>query len=381
MREPGEELSELEFRGLRRGLRTLEPDGAAIVRLDGRELVNFSSNDYLGRAASSQWKDSFSRNLEIHGAGSGASRLVCGTTTPHEELERRLARLKNCEAALAFSSGFAVAVGGIPAVCGRGDVVILDKLCHACLIDGAKLSGATLRVFPHNDVTKLKKHLSWARSRIDESGRILVVTESVFSMDGDRCPLREIVAAKEEAGALLWLDEAHAFGVIGPAGRGLAAEHGLEDGVDFHMGTFSKAVGLSGGYLCGSREWIELMVNRARSFIYSTAPPPALAATIADALDWLSGPEGDAVRENLWDRLERFEPDATSPIVPRILGSNESALAAAAALQERGFLAPAIRYPTVPRGSARLRLTITAAHTPDQIEALKNALEEVGSAL
>src|SRR5690606_36031075 len=203
---------------------------------------------------------------------SGASRLVCGTMAAHLRLEEKIAALKRTEAAITYSSGYAAATGSLPALCGKGDIILLDKLCHASLIDGARLSGATLRIFPHNDLDRLESHLRWSARRIDHDGRILVVTESVFSMDGDLAPLAGIVECKERHGALLLVDEAHALGVLGPRGRGLAAALGLEGRVDFQMGTFSKAVGLSGGYLCGDRAMIDLLVNRARSFIYSTAP-------------------------------------------------------------------------------------------------------------
>ncbi len=375
MRDPREELKSLQEQGLRRHLRTLTTPQGTTVDLDAREsCLNFSSNDYLGRANSALWKELFSSHIETYGAGSGASRLVCGTLAPHVTLEKRLAELKQTEAALTFTSGFAVAMGVIPALCGKGDVIILDKLCHACLIDGARLSGATIRIFPHNDVEKLKKHLIWARTKAPSDGRILVVTESVFSMDGDLCHLQEIISAKEEANALLLLDEAHAFGVLGPRGRGLAAALGCEDRVDLHMGTFSKAVGLSGGYLCSSASMIDLLINRARSFVYSTSPPPALAATTADALDWIAGPDGDNARETLWARIREIAPSATSPIIPRVLGENERALDASEQLRKSGFLVPAIRYPTVPRGTARLRITISASHSREQILELKNAL-------
>jgi len=375
MRDPRDELRSLEEEGLRRELRPLATPQGTAIELENREsFLNFSSNDYLGRTNSALWKQWFQESIEIHGAGSGASRLVCGTLAPHVSLETRLADLKRTEAALTFSSGYATATGVLPALCAKGDVIILDKLSHACLIDGARLSGATMRIFPHNDVAKLKSHLQWARSQVGPEGRILVATESIFSMDGDACPLEDVIKAKEKAGALLLLDEAHAFGVLGPEGRGLAAACGVEDRVDLHMGTFSKAVGLSGGYVCGSREMMDLLIHRARSFIYSTAPSPALSATIEKALDWITGPEGEAARGTLWARVREIEPEASSPIVPRILGSNEAALAAAEYLRKSGILVPAIRYPTVPRGTARLRITLSAGHTREQVLELKNAL-------
>lgn len=375
MRDPLEELKELEGDGLRRHLRELRsPQGVHISLTEGGEFLNFSSNDYLGLANSARLKEQFCRHVERYGVGSGASRLVCGTLAPHLRLEEKMAALKQTEAALTFSSGFATATGVLPALCQKNDFIIADKLCHASLIDGARLSQATLRVFPHNDIEKLRGHLAWARSKATSDSRIVVVTESVFSMDGDHAPLEKVAAAKEEFGALLLLDEAHAFGILGPEGRGLAAGKKLESSVDLQMGTFSKAVGLSGGYVCSSRALIDLLINRARSFIYSTAPSPALAATIEDALDLVSSEEGEALRNRLWRNIHLFAQEGVSAIIPKIIGGNEEALCASRSLLESKFLVPAIRYPTVPRGTARLRITISAQHEEADIKALKNAL-------
>lgn len=400
MRDPEEELRDLAESGLLRTLRRLDSPQRRVVKLAGSfthvglascqsmtggtpvppetslSCLNFSSNDYLGLANDDELKTLYQTHIGRLGAGSGASRLVCGTMAAHLELEDRLASLKQAEAALTFTSGFAAATGTIPALCGKDDILILDKLCHASLIDGARLSGATMRVFPHNDLDRLASHLRWASEKRGKNSRVLVVTESVFSMDGDLTPLTGICDLKDAHDALLLVDEAHAFGVLGPQGRGLAAALGLESRVDLQMGTFSKAVGLSGGYLCASRAIIDLLVNRARSFIYSTAPSPALAATIRDALELVCGPRGEERRAILAGHRERFQADAPSAIVPVILGANETALAASAALQDRGFLVPAIRYPTVPRGSARLRVTLSAAHQSGDIDALKKALAE-----
>lgn len=378
MRDPASELAELEEQGLRRHLRRLEtPQGVRIELGDGKTYHNFSSNDYLGLADSEELKESYCRNVRVHGAGSGASRLVCGTMAAHAILEKKLARFKNTESALTFSTGFATATGAIPAICGKKDFIILDKLCHASLIDGARLSGATMRVFPHNDMKALAKHLRWAEKRADSDARILIVTESIFSMDGDRAPLEEICEIKRSHDALLFVDEAHAFGIVGSQGRGLVSSLGLETDVDFQMGTFSKALGLSGGYLCASRDWTDLLINRARSFVYSTAPSPALAATISDALDLLASDVGDTARRRLESNIANFRQPAESAIIPIIVGENETALAASDRLRERGFLIPAIRFPTVPRGTARLRITLSAAHTSSQIESLESALAEV----
>lgn len=375
MRDPEEELRALEDHGLRRRLRRLEsPQGIRVDLAERGDCLNFSSNDYLGLATDEGLKEAYQRHIGQLGVGSGASRLVCGTMAAHLELEEKIASLKQAEAALTFSSGFAAATGTLSALCGKGDILILDKLCHASLIDGARLSGATMRVFPHNDLDRLESHLQWARRQVDHDARLVVVTESVFSMDGDLAPLAGIVTLKDRYGALLLVDEAHAFGVLGPRGCGLAAALGIESRVDLRLGTFSKAVGLSGGYLCSTRALVDLLINRARSFIYSTAPSPALAATVSDALDLVCGAKGDDLRADLLVHRRAFGPDTPSAIIPLIIGENEAALAAAATLLEKGFLVPAIRYPTVPKGSARLRVTLSAAHRSEDLAALKSAL-------
>jgi len=328
-------------------------------------------------------------------------------------LERALAEWKGTEAALCFSSGYAAALGTIPALVSKSDVVLLDKLCHASLIDAAKLSGAILRVFPHKQSAQTGDHLEWAR-REHPGKRVLIVTESVFSMDGDRAPLHELVELKKRFDALLMLDEAHAVGVIGLHGRGLAAEENLSDDVDVQMGTMSKALGASGGYICGSHDLIEWLINRARSFIYSTASPPAIAAAASAAIDFLSSQEGEERRLLLWKRIQlmqellqsldvgrwtlgvgrldagskRSTPNAqrstlkapTSAIFPLLVGDEQAALDLAAALKSEGFLVPAIRYPTVAKASARLRITVTASHEEDQIRALCEAIKRLSAA-
>jgi 8-amino-7-oxononanoate synthase len=373
MADPRQELAELAAAGLLRTLRPLDsPAGPRVIR-DGRELWNFASNDYLGLAAHPALAEAFIEGIGRFGSGAAASRLVSGTLPPHRELEDALAAAKGAEAALVFSSGFATATGSLPALAGKNDLLVLDKLCHACLIDGARLSGATIRIFPHNDAAKLDRLLGSLRAKQPDA-RIFVVTESVFSMDGDLCPLREIVDAKDRHGALLFLDEAHAFGVLGPAGMGLAAELGLQDRIDFQMGTFSKAAGLSGGYLACSGPWRDLLVNRARSFIYSTAPPPALAHAALASLALIRSAEGDALRNRLRGNIELLAPGHPSPVLPRILGENAAVLDASRYLEARGFLVPAIRYPTVPRGTARLRISLTATHPRAAVEDLRDEL-------
>jgi len=375
------ELEALGAAGLRRTLRVAEEVRGVRVTLGGRSLLNFSSNDYLGLAFHPAIAAAMAEAAARWGSGSTASRLICGTTGEHAAFEEELAAAKATEASLLFSTGMAAAGGTIPALVGRGDVVILDKLAHACLIDAARASGAKMRVFPHNDLAKLESHLLWAR-RTHPEARILVVTESVFSMDGDLALLREIVELKERHGAWLLLDEAHAVGVLGPGMGGLAGELGLADRIEIQMGTLGKALGVSGGYIAGPRILIDFLVNRARSFVFSTAPSPAVAAACRAALRIITSAEGEALRARLRENLGLFAAERgieppRSAILPVILGSEEGAVAASGRLLDEGFLVPAIRYPTVPRKTARLRITLSAAHEPEQIRALAEALGRV----
>jgi len=375
----GTQLDELRAQGLWRELRPLDEVDGVIVRAGGREWINFSSNDYLGLAGSSEIIAALEEGSAKFGGGSGASRLVCGTHRVHVELEEALADFKGTEAALTFSSGFAVALGTIPALVGVGDTIILDKLCHACLVDAARLSGATIRVFPHNHLEKLERLLKTAK------GRVLVVTESIFSMDGDSALLREIVELKDKHGAWLLVDEAHAVGVLGPQGRGLAAELDVAQRVDLHMGTLSKALGLSGGYLAASRQVIDLLINRARSFIYSTAPPFHLAYALGVVVKLVRSAQGDNLREALQNNAAQTKsllsvagvefPTTPAAILPVILGDERLAMQASDRLREAGFLIPCIRYPTVARGTARLRITVSASHTAGQIKSLVQILQ------
>lgn len=380
MRLPEHELSKLQEAGLLRSLKEhAHSDSPRLVTAEGKELLNFSSNDYLGLSQHPALKEAASAAIAEHGTGATASRLVCGTFRYHRELEEEIARLKESDDARLFANGYSTALGTITAVVGKGDTVILDKLSHACLIDAAKLSGASLRVFPHNDLSRLESILKTTRDQSSPDTRILVVTESVFSMDGDLCPLGELVALKEKYGALLLLDEAHALGVVGGRGLGLAAECSLQRRIDFQMGTLGKAAGSAGGYLAASQPWIDLLTNKARSFIYSTAPPPAQVAASLAALRLIPSPEGEALRRKLFRNLEdlgRSPAGQSHPtaIVPFILGQNEAALAAAQQLAELGLVVPAIRYPTVPRQTARLRITLSAAHSSAEIAQLRAAL-------
>ena len=380
MRTPEDELATLSEEGLLRSLRRMESGQLIYANSDGRKIVNFSSNDYLGLSRDEALVNAACEATRRHGAGSGASRLISGTLPPHHALEEKIAEWKGTQAALSFANGYATAIGVLGAFLTKGDVVILDKLCHASLIDGARQSGATLRVYPHNDLDKLEDLLRHYRERLPANSRLIVVTESIFSMDGDRAPLPEIINLVEQHHALLLLDEAHAVGILGSGGQGLAEELGIQDRVTFQMGTLGKAIGSGGGYVAASRSWIDLLLNKARPFIYSTAPPPAQAAASLCGIEVIASSRGEALRNRLWSNISRLAEllgkKPSSAIMPVILGSNEAALNTSLALLETGYLAPAIRFPTVPRGSARLRITLSAEHTAESIEGLhKNLLK------
>jgi 8-amino-7-oxononanoate synthase len=349
-------------------------------------MRNFAANDYLGLSRHPALIEAARRATAERGTGAGASRLVTGTDSAVLALEEQLAAWKEKEAALVFSSGYAAALGTIPALAGKGDTIILDKLAHASLIDAARLSCATVRTFPHNDTGRLETLLAKISSG---KTRILVVTESIFSMDGDAAPLRELVGLKDRYGAWLLVDEAHATGLYGATGAGLLAEAGLGGQVEIVMGTLSKALGSVGGYISGSRALIDWLVNRARSFIYSTALPPGVIGASRAAVDLARGPEGAALRDRLRGNIARFHAGlpsgwknkalSSSAIQPLICGEASAALQLAATLRKAGFLIPAIRYPTVPRNAARLRVTLSAAHAGKDIDALNRALAVASS--
>ena len=389
-RQLKDDLDRLRGAGLYRELRRVESPQGPRIQINGQSLLNFSSNDYLGLANHPALREAAAEAIDEWGAGPGASRLICGSLGVHHELEQALVEFKGTEAALAFSSGYVTALGTIGALMGKDDVIIIDKLVHACVVDAARLCGAKLRVFAHNDPNDLEKKLKWAAAKTRNSkletrnARILVVTESVFSMDGDLAPLREIIELKDKYGAWLMLDEAHATGLFGERRRGLAEACELAHRVEIQMGTLGKALGSAGGYICGSRPLIDLLVNRARSLIFSTAPVPAAAAAATAAIRLVQSREGEVLRARLWQNADQTKnavinagwalPPVQSAIIPLMVGDESKAVELAATLREQNLFIPAIRYPTVARGAARLRLTITAAHTAEDIATLGSSL-------
>ncbi|MBX7158226.1 MAG: 8-amino-7-oxononanoate synthase [Verrucomicrobiae bacterium] len=349
-----------------------------------KPYYNFSSNDYLGLNHHPALKEAAIQALEDYGSGTGASRLICGHFKIHQQLEEALAQFKKTEAALTFSSGYATAVGAIPSLVGKEDVIILDKLCHACLIDAAKLSQAKLRIFKHNHLEQLESHLKWAQShKKEKKSKILIITEAVFSMDGDWSLLKEIVTLKEKYGAWLFVDEAHSTGIFGKTRAGLCQHLNVNDHVEIQMGTLSKAIGVSGGYIAGSRSLIDFLINRARSFIFSTAVPATNAAAALASLRLISSAEGQHRCETLWQLVDQFKQGLVnntlgqSPIFPIILGDSKKALTAAENLKAKGFWIPAIRYPTVPKNQARLRVTLSASHSSQTITELIETLNAI----
>ena len=376
-------LEFLESQNLRRQLRRIASPQQTRARLGEREVINFSSNDYLGLATHPRLREAAARALRDFGVGSGASRLISGSLEPHHQLEESLAAFKGTERALVFSTGYATAVGAITALVSTNDIVVIDKLVHASIVDGARLSGAKLRIYDHNDLADLESILNWAATQraINATARVLIITESLFSMDGDMAPLTEIVELKNRYGAWLMVDEAHATGLFGVRRRGLLDELDLGGQVEIQMGTFGKALGSAGGYIAGPTVLIEYLINKARSFIFSTAPPPAASAASTAALELLDSPEGAALVDRLRSKLRQFKiesgttaPAENSPIVPVMIGAEPDALKFAADLFAKGFFAPAIRYPTVARNQARLRLTFSAAHSTEDIAGLSAAL-------
>jgi 8-amino-7-oxononanoate synthase len=370
-----DKLEDLRRRHLYRVLNeTLREDGIWVER-GGRQLLSFSCNDYLNLTQHPAIKQAAIAAIEKYGAGSGASRLVTGNHPLYAHLEARLAQFKRAEAACVFGSGYLANTGIIPVLAGRDGLVLLDELSHACIYAGAQLSGAKVLTFRHNDVAHVRELLAAYRAEHD---RALIVTDGVFSMDGDLAPLAELLTLADEYDAWLMSDDAHGVGVVG-GGRGSSFVGNTHIPVPLQMGTLSKAIGSYGGYLCASAPVIELMRNRARTLIYSTGLPPASVAAAIAALDLIEREPAYAALPA--QKAKAFTqraglPDAQSPIVPVMTGDEETALVASHLLENEGYLVIAIRPPTVPVGTARLRLTFTAQHPDDEIGRLADIVRE-----
>jgi 8-amino-7-oxononanoate synthase len=371
------ELAALEAQGLRRARRVLETPQRARVRVDGRSYIAFCSNDYLGLAAHPALAAAACEGARRYGVGAGASHLVLGHGSAHEALECALARFVGLPAALLFSTGYMANVGLVTALAGRGDAVFADRLNHASLNDAALLSRADLKRYAHCDTAALARLLERSHAR-----RRLIVTDAVFSMDGDIAPIAELLALAERYDAWLVIDDAHGFGVLGKGGRGVLEHTGIASPRIVYMATLGKAAGVFGAFVAGPHELIDTLVQRARTYIYTTASPPLLAHALLASLDLVS--EGEARRARLGELIRtlrsalavspwRLAPSET-PIQPLVVGASTDALALSQRLAEQGLLVPAIRPPTVPQGSARLRISLSADHTIEDVEWLGEAL-------
>jgi len=375
------ELEELRRTELYRVMPSVKQMPGRTIAVNGKIAINFSSNNYLGLAGHPDIAQAFVDCVIRYGTGSTASRLIAGNTKPHRAIESFIAGWKGTEAALVFGSGYQANVGILSALAGEGDLIISDELNHASIIDGCRLSKARVMIYPHLDLSGLESLL-----RLSGFRRRLVVTESIFSMDGDCAPLKEIDYLCRRWGALLMVDEAHATGVRGPQGLGLAAEHGIIP--EIQMGTLGKAAGTSGAYVAGSRALVELLTNKCRSLIYTTAAPPGIVGAALAALKIIASPEGDRRRSRLKENALKFRravnpgpggPSEPSHIVPVRIGDSRKTLRVSEACLEQGIFAHGIRFPTVPEGTARLRFTLMSDHTEEDIVMAASVLENAMS--
>jgi len=380
-----EALAQIRAEGLYRKLRVLAGEQRPTSRFDSKDVINLSSNNYLGLTTHPKLREAALRALKELGVGSGSVRSIAGTMEIHMELERRIATFKKTEASVVFQSGFAANAGTVAAILGKDDLILSDELNHASIIDGARLSRAAIRVFPHRNPTELGRLLEETAS----VKRRLVITDGVFSMDGDIAPMPEIAALAKAHGAIMMVDDAHASGVLGQAGRGTVDHFGLHGQVDIQVGTLSKAIGVLGGYVAGTRSLIEYLYHRARPFLFSTSHPPAVAAACIAAFDVLED-EPERI-ERLWSNTKRFKDGlkrlgfntgiSETPITPIFVGEADLAMKFSDRLFDRGLFAQGIGYPTVAKGKARLRTIVTATHTEEELDRALSILEEVGRGL
>lgn len=375
-----EELERLEKSGLKRGLRLVEGPQGPVVKLDGKEVILLCSNDYLGLSNHPLVKEAAIKAIEKFGFGAGASRLVSGNMEPHRMLEERIKKFKGTEAALLFNSGYHANLGCITAITGRDSEIFSDKLNHASIVDACILSRAVVKRYPNRDMDALETLLKKSRAK-----RKLVVTDGVFSMDGTVSPLPSIDGLAEKYGALLMVDDAHSTGVLGDSGRGTLEHFKIDNPSVIQMGTLGKALGTFGAYIAGSSELRELLVSKARPFVYTTALPPAVASAATKAFDIIE--EEPSLRVRLWENarimkggLEALGLDtlgSETPIIPVLIGEAGRTMEVSSQLLERGLFIQGIRPPTVPEGASRLRITVTAAHTKEHLEKALKAIKEV----
>ena len=379
------EIQALRDQGTYRRLRVLDDEQKAQTSIDHRVVVNLSSNNYLGLTTHPKLRERAVEAIRTRGVGSGSVRTIAGTMDIHIQLERKLAEFKRTEAAVVFQSGFAANAGTVAAILGRDDAIVSDELNHASIIDGARLSRATIKVFPHRDVAAARRIVE----ELPRTQRKLLISDGVFSMDGDLGALPDLCDLAEEFGCIMMVDDAHASGVFGEHGRGTIDHFGLHGRVDVQVGTLSKALGVLGGYVAGSRSLIEFLYHRARPFLFSTSHPPAVAAACLAAIEVMET-EPDLMNQ-LWENTRFFKSGlqalgfdtgaSESPITPVIVGEATLAMALSDQLFEKGVFAQGIGFPTVPHGKARVRTIVTATHTRDQLEFALDCFKNVGTTL
>jgi glycine C-acetyltransferase len=383
-----EQLKDLRLQGVAPKLRVLEGEQKPVCIFDGKEVINLASNNYLGLTTHKDLRKAALQATKTLGAGAGAVRTIAGTMQLHMQLEEQIAKFKNVEACVVFQSGFTANAGTVAAVLGKEDLIVSDELNHASIIDGARLSRATIKVFKHKDVKDCQRVLE---EHADFPGKKLIITDGVFSMDGDIAPLPELCDLAEKYGCIMMVDDAHASGVLGRGGRGTIDHFDCHGRVHIQVGTLSKAIGAMGGYVCGSRDLIDFLYLRARPFLFSTSHPPATAAACAAAFSLLDSPAGEKLVKKLWANTKLFKRElkrrgfqfkgSETPIVPIHVGDAAKAFEFSKKLFDAGVFAPAVGYPTVAEGKARLRAIVSAAHKKEQLVKAADILAEVAKPL
>ena len=383
-----DQLNELKVKGTHFRLRVLDDEQAAVCTFDGKRVINLASNNYLGLTTHPKLREAALAATRQYGVGSGAVRTIAGTMKIHMELEEKIARFKDVEACVVFQSGFTANAGTVSAILGKDDFIISDQLNHASIIDGARLSRAKILVFEHKNMSDAEAKLASVK---DQPARKLLITDGVFSMDGDVAPLPALCDLAERYGAIMMVDDAHASGVLGRNGRGTIDHFKVHGRVDIQVGTLSKAIGALGGYVCGTRELIDFLYHRARPFLFSTSHPPSVAAACIAAFDVLE--QEPELIEKLWGNTRfwkkelgllgfdiggRTTPASETPITPIIIGDGKLTMDFSRELFKEGVFATGIAYPTVPEGKARIRTIMTATHTQEELEQALQVLEKVG---
>ncbi len=383
-----DQIEDLKARGLHFRLRVLEGEQRPVATFDGRRVINLSSNNYLGLTTHRGLRRAALDAIRHWGVGSGAVRSIAGTMTIHMELEEQIARFKNTEACVVFQSGFTANAGTVAAILGKDDLIISDELNHASIIDGCRLCKATIKIFKHKDLADCKRICEETENW---QGHKLLITDGVFSMDGDIAPLPQLCDLAEQYNCIMMVDDAHASGVLGRGGRGTIDHLGCHGRVDIQVGTLSKAIGAMGGYVCGSRELIDWLYHRGRPFLFSTSHPPSVVATCQAAFALLDSPDGEKLIKKLWANTKFFQRRlkklgfntgvSETPITPIHVGEAAKAFEFSRRLFDAGVYAPAVGYPTVPEGKARLRSIVTATHKRSELEQAAQILADVGKSL